>query len=167
MLNSTLYTGRSGTAGAIGPLLVQGADGKPRSLIRAASIIWLEQELKRRRIDTQNIWENPDDWYDYGDALDEWINDCATALAQAIVSSVAIIDFSAIIIDGSFPSWVRKRIVNETTKTLATLDHQGILLPQVLEGALGSQARAIGGATLPLLSRYLLDQNVLLKEMKS
>ena len=167
VLNSTLYTGRTGTAGAIGPLLVQGSDGRPRSLIRSASLIWLEHELKRRSIDTQNIWENPDDWYDYGEALDEWIFDCATALSQAIISSVAIIDFSAIIIDGSFPNWVRRRIVDETNIALNKLDHQGILLPQVIEGTLGSQARAIGGATLPLLSRYLLDQNVLLKEMKA
>lgn len=163
VLNSALYTGKTGTAGAIGPFLVQGSNNSARSLIRSASIIWLEHNLKSHGIDTQNIWENPDDWYDYGQILDDWIADCATSLAQAIISSASIIDFSAMIIDGSFPNWVRKRIVDETREALGRLDHQGIILPQVLEGSLGSQARAIGGAALPLLSRYLLDQNVLLK----
>ncbi len=38
-------------------------------------------------------------------------------------------------------------------------------LPEILEGAVGSRARSIGGASLPLFSRYLPDQNVLFKEL--
>jgi hypothetical protein len=37
-------------------------------------------------------------------------------------------------------------------------------MPDIVEGAVGAQARAIGGASLPLFSRYLSDTNVLFKE---
>jgi hypothetical protein len=37
-------------------------------------------------------------------------------------------------------------------------------VPDIIEGMVGSQARAIGGASLPLFDRYLLDHNVLFKE---
>lgn len=167
VLNSALFTGRTGTAGAVGPLPVQGPDGKTRSLLKTASIIWLEHELRRREIDSTAIWQNPDDWIDYGSPLDEWITACGEALAQAVIAASSLIDFGATIIDGSFPDWVRTRIIAATLASLETHDLQGIVVPQVLEGSLGSQARAIGGAALPLFSRYLLDQNVLRKETKT
>jgi predicted NBD/HSP70 family sugar kinase len=164
VLNSAVFTGRTGTAGAIGPLPVQGPDGKPRPLLKIASIIWLEQELQRRNIDPRPIWHQPDAWDDYGQPLDEWINACAQSIAQAIIAASSILDFGTTIIDGSFPDWVRRRIVSATKEALEQHDLQGIITPQVIEGALGSDARALGGAALPLFSRYLLDQNVLLKK---
>jgi len=42
--------------------------------------------------------------------------------------------------------------------------HQGIKAPVVLPGKVGSDARVIGSASLPLFVHYLLDQNVLFKE---
>ena len=47
----------------------------------------------------------------------------------------------------------------------AMIDLQGVILPEIVEGAVGSSARSIGGASLPLFSRYLPDQNVLFKEL--
>ncbi len=48
------------------------------------------------------------------------------------------------------------------------MDRQGgIVLPTIIEGSIGPGARALGAATLPpLFNRYLLDQNVLFKEMR-
>jgi hypothetical protein len=43
------------------------------------------------------------------------------------------------------------------------LDLQGVIIPDIIEGKVGSQARAIGGASLPIFARYLIDQNVLFK----
>jgi hypothetical protein len=44
------------------------------------------------------------------------------------------------------------------------LDTRGISDLNVLEGIVGRGARALGGASLPFFSLYLLDQNVLFKE---
>ena len=86
-------------------------------------------------------------------------------LAQAVVASASVIDFSAVVIDGGFPGWVRTRVVAETRAAIDRLDLQGVTLPEIVEGAVGSSARSIGGASLPLFSRYLPDQNVLFKEL--
>ena len=89
------------------------------------------------------------------------------ALAQAIVAAASIIDFSAAVIDGGFPGWVRERIVRATMREAEKLDLQGVVMPEIIEGAVGSQARAIGGASLPIFARYLTDQNVLFKEIEN
>ena len=94
-----------------------------------------------------------------------WIHETAGALAQAIVAAASIIDFGAAVIDGGFPSWVRKRIVAATIEAVARLDLQGVIIPDIIEGQVGSQARAIGGASLPIFAKYLSDQNVLFKEV--
>ncbi len=159
VLNSSVYSGRTGTAGAIGPMPVPDANGKPRQLIEAASIFVLEKMLRQNGIDPRPLWYSADEWIDFGKPLDEWIVATGQALAQAILSAVSVIDFGAAIIDGGFPSWVCERIVVQTKLAMAQLDLRGVVVPDIVAGEVGNQARSIGGASLPLFSRYLLDLN--------
>lgn len=165
VINSALFSGRTGTAGAVGPLPVSGKDGKTTQLLKIASVFMLEKLLRERSIDPRPLWYSADDWIDFGEPLEIWIQDSAAALAQAVVSAASIIDFSAAVIDGGFPPWVKTRLLAATRKALTALDLQGVSVPDLVEGAVGSHARAIGGASLPLFSRYLLDTNVLFKEL--
>ncbi|THF48691.1 ROK family transcriptional regulator [Allorhizobium terrae] len=165
VLNASLFSGRSGTAGAVGPLPVQRRDGKTVQLLKIASIFVLENLLREHGHDPKALWYSPNDWIDYGEPLEIWIRDSAAALAQAIVASASVIDFSAAVIDGGFPDWVRQRLVAATRDAVRELDLQGVLMPEIVEGIVGHQARSVGGASLPLFSRYLLDQNVLFKEL--
>ncbi|GEO84438.1 MULTISPECIES: ROK family transcriptional regulator [Alphaproteobacteria] len=165
VLNSSVFVGRTGTAGAIGPLPVRNKHGETRQLLEIASIFVLERLLKERGVDPQPLWYAANDWIDFGEPLEIWIRDCAAALAQAIIAASSIIDFSAAIIDGGFPAWVRTRIVKATLEEIGKLDLQGIVVPDIVEGAVGAQARAIGGASLPIFARYLIDQTVLFKEI--
>ncbi|AUX75067.1 MULTISPECIES: ROK family transcriptional regulator [Sinorhizobium] len=165
VINSALFSGRTGTAGAVGPLPVSAKDGKTTQLLKIASVFVLEKLLRERGMDPKPLWYSADDWIDFGEPLEIWIQDSAAALAQAIVSAVSIVDFSAAVIDGGFPPWVRARLLAATRKALQALDLQGVTVPDLVEGAVGSHARAIGGASLPLFSRYLLDTNVLFKEL--
>lgn len=165
VLNSAVFAGRTGTAGAIGPLPVRYRTGTTRQLLDVASIFVLENLLAERGIDSEPLWYSANDWVDFGEPLETWIRDAAVALAQAIVAAVSIIDFSAAIIDGGFPGWVKERLVHATIEEMDRLDLQGIIRPEIVEGKVGAQARAIGGASLPIFARYLLDQNVLFKEV--
>jgi hypothetical protein len=81
------------------------------------------------------------------------------------VAAASVIDFGAAVIDGGFPGWVRARIVKATVEAVARLDLQGVIIPDIIEGAVGAQARAIGGASLPIFARYLTDQSILFKEL--
>jgi predicted NBD/HSP70 family sugar kinase len=165
VLNSAIFVGRTGTAGAIGPLPVRGRDGESVQLLEIASIFVLENLLRDYGIDPQPLWYSADNWIDFGEPLEIWIQSTAKALAQAIVAAASIIDFSAAVIDGGFPDWVRERIVRATIREAAKLDLQGVVMPEIAEGAVGAHARAIGGASLPIFARYLIDQNVLFKEI--
>ncbi|ANL26382.1 ROK family transcriptional regulator protein [Rhizobium phaseoli] len=165
VLNSAIFSGRTGTAGAIGPLPVRDRNGETKQLLEIASIFVLENMLRERGIDPEPLWYSADDWVDFGEPMEVWIQDTAKALAQAIVAAASIVDFSAAVIDGGFPHWVRSRVVQATIDEAAKLDLQGVVMPEIIEGAVGAQARAIGGASLPIFSRYLTDQNVLFKEI--
>ncbi|EJJ27445.1 ROK family transcriptional regulator [Rhizobium sp. CF142] len=165
VLNSSIFSGKTGTAGAIGPLPVRGKNGETLQLLEIASIFVLENMLRERGIDPQPLWYSADDWVDFGEPMEAWIQDTAKALAQAIVAAASIIDFSAAVIDGGFPDWVRRRIVQATIHEAEKLDLQGVVMPDIVEGLVGAQARAIGGASLPIFARYLTDQNVLFKEI--
>jgi predicted NBD/HSP70 family sugar kinase len=164
VLNSSIYSGRTGTAGAIGPLPVRDKDGQNRQLLDIASIFVLENMLRERGIDPEPLWYSASDWIDFGAPLQLWIEDAAAALAQAIVAAASIIDFGAAVIDGGFPAWVRERLVKATIEAVGRLDLQGIVIPDIIEGMVGSQARAIGGASLPIFARYLTDHSVLFKD---
>jgi predicted NBD/HSP70 family sugar kinase len=165
VLNSAVFSGRTGTAGAVGPLPVRGKDGETRQLLDIASIFVLENMLRERGIDPQPLWYSADDWIDFGEPLEQWIQDSAAAMAQAIIAAASIVDFGAAVIDGGFPDWVRKRLVAATIAEVARLDLQGVIIPDIIEGKVGSQARAVGGASLPIFARYLMDQNVLFKDL--
>ena len=166
VLNSSVFVGRTGTAGALGPLPVRGRNGEIRQLLEIASIFVLENLLRDHGFDPRPLWYSADNWIDFGEPLEIWIQDTAKALAQAIVASASVLDFSAAVIDGGFPGWVRERVVRATIKAAAELDLQGVVMPEIIEGAVGPQARAIGGASLPIFARYLIDQNVLFKEIE-
>lgn len=166
VLNSTVFVGKTGTAGAIGPLPVRNKHGETKQLLEIASIFVLENLLQERGIDPQPLWYAATDWIDFGEPLEIWIRDSADAIAQATVAASSIIDFSAAVIDGGFPDWVRRRLVAAVNESFGRLDLQGIQVPEIVEGVVGSQARAIGGASLPIFARYLTDQTVLFKEIE-
>ncbi|WP_337268161.1 ROK family transcriptional regulator [Oryzifoliimicrobium ureilyticus] len=166
VLNSSIYSGRTGTAGAIGPLPVRGSDGQTKQLLEIASIFVLENMLRERGIDPTPLWYSADEWIDFGEPLERWIQDSARALAQAIVAAASIIDFSAAVIDGGFPGWVRDRLVRATRDEAERLDLQGVVMPEIIGGSVGAHARSIGGASLPIFARYLTDHTVLFKEIE-
>ena len=163
VLNHGLYSGRTGNAGAIGPMPVMNSDGKATTLIDHASIYTLEMSFKAKGFVLSHQWSEPEDWHSLGPLLDEWIEDTARHLAWAIVASSSVIDFQAAVIDGAFPSNIRQRIVDAIRVEIGELDTRGISDLSILEGIVGRGARALGGASLPLFSLSLLDKNVLFK----
>ncbi|WP_309083765.1 ROK family transcriptional regulator [Chelativorans sp.] len=155
-LGGRLFSGRTGNAGALGSLPVPAPDGAIRQLIDVASISVLERALIARGEEAGHLWTSPEDWGDLGPELDRWMDGAARGLAHAIVSAAAVIDFQSAIIDGWLPLPVRAEIVRRSTEHAATLDSEGLILPQIREGTVGHHARALGGASLPLADRFLV-----------
>lgn len=164
VLNGMLYQGRTGNAGALGsmPVAGEGTLGVVQ-LIRSASLYRLEQMIGNQGRDPSMLWTIPQDWDDIGQPLDAWIKDSSIHLAQAIVTAVSVIDFEAAIIDAACPPDVRTRLVSETKAQVAQLDQQGLSPFAIAEGTIGSDARAIGGASLPLLASFAVDRDIFLR----
>jgi predicted NBD/HSP70 family sugar kinase len=168
VLNGSVYSGRSGNAGALGSMPVAASRSPPgrlsQQLIRSASIYVLEHRLVAAGTDAGVLWRSPDDWDVTGEILDDWIAEVGNSLALAIAAATSVIDFAAAVVDGAFPASVRQRIVERTRDCSARLDRQGLSPVAIVEGTIGSRARAIGGACLPLLANFARDREVLFKE---
>ena len=166
VLNGSLFQGRTGNAGALGSMAVPGpgAVGMAQQLIRSASIYVLEKKLAATGSDPMLLWQNTGDWAEFGQTLDDWIDQASASLAVAALSAVAVLDCATVIIDGAFPVAVRGRLVAATREKVGSLDHQGLSPFTVVEGTIGGDARVMGGASVPLLSNFAIDRDVLFKE---
>ena len=165
VLNHALYPGRTGNAGAFGSMPFPTREGGQDQLIDHASVVLLEKMLLEAGRNPSSIWLTPEKWDGFGDIAALWIERTGRALAFAIATVCSVVDFEAVIIDGGFSADIRRAVTAAARRALAGLDLQGIAPPAVEEGLVGSAARAIGAASLPLFSRYHIDQSVLFKEM--
>lgn len=164
VLNNSLFLGASGNAGAIGSFPITRSDGKRGQLIDVASSLTLEARIKTAGLDPTLLWREDNGWERFESFIDQWIKEIAPFLAEAIIATSSILDMNAAVIDGGFPTWVRGRIVAETQKAMGTLDLSGIAEPLIVEGQVGAQARAIGGACLPFFDKYIMSSASILTE---
>lgn len=163
VINGSLLHGRTGYAGAMGPIPVPGPEG-PEQLIRHASTYQLERMLAAEGRDPLMLSRSRDDWSEVGPALDQWIALTAQSLAYASLVAASVMEFEAIIIDGAIPAAVRSRIVAGIQENLQKLDQRGIAPLRIVEGLIGVDARAKGAASLPLFANFIIDRDVLFKE---
>ncbi|MFO1070256.1 MAG: ROK family transcriptional regulator [Geminicoccaceae bacterium] len=160
----SLMVGRTGNAGALGSILVSGGPGGgPQQLIRCASLLGLERRLQAAGVDPMALWQSPDAWEEPAEVVADWLEAAARGLAEAIVSTTAVVDFEAVVIDGAMPPAIRTRLVERIRELVRGLDRQGLSPAEIVEGSLGSPARALGGATIPLLANFAQDREVLFK----
>ena len=82
---------------------------------------------------------------------------------MASLAAIAVIDFEAIVIDGAMPRAVRARLAAAVADTLGRLNTQGLSPVRVFQGTIGPDARAIGGAALPLLANFGHEREALFK----
>ena len=88
----------------------------------------------------------------------------AESLAYSIVAAIAVIDVETVLIDGAFPTHVRSRIIERTGAAVGRINRQGLSPFRLLPGSIGNAARAMGGASLPLLANFTQDREVLFKD---
>jgi len=161
VLNGGLFAGRTGNAAALGSMPVPDGAGGTAQLIDRASLVVLERRLREAGLPLDDLYDPTADWEGFGPHLDRWIGDAALGIAHAIAAAAAIIDFQAAVIDGAIPQKVQARLLVSVATALGQLDLSGIAAPELRAGSIGPVARALGGASLPLFDRYLLDQHTL------
>ena len=163
VLDDMLYTGKSGNAAALGSVPIVAQSGAQCQLVDVASLLTLEEMLHEAGHDSAGVWERQGDWAADAAVLEAWLDQAAQGLAQAIVASTCLIDFTSVLIDGSIPQEVREALVARTQRALAVVTVPGVKHPKVGAGTIGFDAKALGAASLPLSDRFLVDRDAFLK----
>lgn len=164
VLNGSLYLGRHGNAGALASFPITSARGRSEQLVHATSLAILEREIARDGGDPELLWRDLGQWQGAGPALERWMARAAEEVATAAAGVMAVLDCSAIVIDGAVPLHVRGQFVRAVEQALKNVDTQGLAEFPVLEGSVGADARALGAASLPLFDNFIINRNVLFKE---
>jgi hypothetical protein len=68
-----------------------------------------------------------------------------------------------VIVDGSFSREMLTAVLAQIDRALDRFSWEGIARPELLAGAVGADARAIGGALLPLYANFAPDRDLFLK----
>ena len=157
VLNGQLFPGRTGNAGGVGPMPVPGPDGTLQRLFDVASMSRLAEMMEAAGESADHLWEQHAEWRVSDHLLDHWIQHAAEGLAYATLSAAALVELEAVMIDGWMPTHVRAELTLRTDAALGRLDLSGVERPQVREGTVGAEARALGAAAIPLAQRYLID----------
>lgn len=160
VLNNSVYVGRQGNAGALGSIRSISPIGESMQLVDMASIHQLEARLREVDLDTRQLWEDPDSWTRLVRYVEPWLLQTAQELAKASLSICSVIDFEAILIDGSFPESLRDELVTRVRRYVATQDTRGLIPPKIEAGSIGGNARAQGAACEPIRAQFFLNTNV-------
>lgn len=149
VLDQKLFAGKRGNAGGFGPMRVPEQNGKDR-LVDHASLVVLEKALASADKKHVLLEDDESDWSGLEPEVSTWIDRAARSLAHAIVSSLSIIDFEGVVIDGSFPAEVKTTLVDAVKTNLKNIDVQGIDPPYIEAGSIGPSARLLGAAALQI-----------------
>lgn len=169
VLDSHLHAGLSGNAGAVGslPLWTAGADRQggaaPAQLLSVASLLRLERAyaaagLQLGAVGDTRALQQP--WLPHTQA---WLAEAAAAIAQAVQSAACLLDLEGVILDGNFSRDMLAALLAATTQALQRYDWEGVAQPALMAGTIGSDARALGGALLPLYANFAPDRDLFLK----
>lgn len=164
VINGSVYKGPNGNASSFGSMPIPDREGKASRLVDQASLFTLDQMIIDRGGKPKAINRDEQSWIEHEAIVNEWVSNVARGLSYAVISSLSLIDFPLIVVDGAFPPFIRKQLVEELTKQIDTLNQQGVNKPLIAEGNCGYIARALGAAGLVLSESFAIDQNTLFRE---
>ena len=171
VMDGHIVNGPRGNAGAIGsmpiglpPLGTRANANTPAQLLQLASGWQLEQALMAAGHDPLQVQQDAIMSPEFSAFTQPWLSQAAKALAMSATSAAALLDLDAIIMDGSLNSKLLQALIQQTEASLAQFSFDGIHQPKILAGRVGSHARALGGALLPLHAQFFPDKDIFLKQ---
>ena len=169
VIDSHLHRGANGNAGAVASLPLQVAHSRyqrelPPQLISHASLWDLEQRFREHALDPMAAYDARalfEPWLPY---TREWVDRAALSLAHCIVAGTAFLDVEAVVIDGVVAPDLLRELWARTGDALKAYNQEGLQgMPRLELGTIGSDARALGGALLPLHATFAPDRDLFLK----
>jgi predicted NBD/HSP70 family sugar kinase len=166
VIDSRPHAGIHRNAGAVASMPLEVANDTtrvPPQLVSQASLWELEQSFKARGLDPTAAYDERATEPPFAEDTDAWVSRAATALAHSVVSTTALLDIDAVVMDGSFCRPLLQRLIASTEQALGLYNWEGLWPAQVIAGSIGSDARALGGALLPLHANFAPDRDLFLK----
>ncbi|HTT72352.1 MAG TPA: ROK family protein [Anaeromyxobacteraceae bacterium] len=164
VLDGRLHQGPRGNAGAVGslPAVDEGGE-KPRQLLHKASGLVLEELLRRHGIPATAAHDERALGKKAWRATSVWLDDTGPALAHTVTAATALLDLEAVVIDGSMHRRVVDEVLLRTDRVLDRYCWEGITRPRLVLGSVGPDARAMGGAILPLYRHFAPSHELFFK----
>lgn len=164
VIDGHLHPGPRGNAGAVGSLPLPGLpDGGPTQVLHKASGLVLEQLLKKHEAPASAAHDERALASDLWGVTVQWLAEACPALAMTVTAATALLDLDAVVIDGSLHRLLIDEILRRTSRVLDGYDWEGIARPLLLGGSIGADARAMGGAILPLYAHFAPNRELFLK----
>jgi predicted NBD/HSP70 family sugar kinase len=166
VIDSNLYAGLHGNAGAVGSLPVGVAapgGAAPAQLLSTASLLGLERLYEEAGLETAAAYDERATQAPWAGHSARWVEQASVAIAMAVSSASCMLDPEGVIIDGSCSRALLDQLMAAVTGALDRYSWEGVQRPAVHTGAIGSDARALGGALLPLYANFAPDRELFLK----
>jgi predicted NBD/HSP70 family sugar kinase len=166
VVDSHLHSGLRGNAGAVGSMPLHSAQhrqGSPMQFLGVASLFSLEQRYIEAGLAADASTDERALQAPWLACTEEWLAQSASALAMVVSSAACLLDFDGVIVDGIMHRRLLARLLDATRLAMQTYNWEGVQQPPLYEGVIGADARAIGGAMLPLYSNFAPDRDLFLK----
>ena len=165
VIDGRLHGGPHGNAGAVGSMpLALGNGHAARQLLHTASGFVLEQRFVAAGIPAAAAHDHralsPDAWA----VTERWLDEACPAIAMTIATSTALLDLEAVVMDGEIDRQLMREMIRRTQAALDRIEWEGMVRPQLIEGTIGPDARAMGGAILPLYAHFAPTHELFLKD---
>lgn len=166
VIDSQLHGGLHGNAGAVGslPTGIAGVGREmPLQLLDRASLVNLESRLTAHGLDASAALDERALQKPWRRHTERWLAQAVPAIAFAVQGAACLLDLEGVVIDGVFSRELLQAMLDALTPALDRHDWQGVARPSVLPGTIGPDARALGGALMPLYANFAPDREVFLK----
>lgn len=166
VLDGQLHGGAHGNAGALGSVpLARSRAGRapPPQLLSVASLLNLEQAWVRAGLDPAADASGQALVAPWRRHTRRWLTQAGDAMAQALTSASSLLDVDTVIVDGNCSRDLLDALLQAVQQALPRYNWEGVMPPALLPGSIGSDARALGGALLPLYANFTPDRELFLK----
>lgn len=163
VLGGNLREGAKGNAAAVASIPIPNTSGE--QLVDKTSLVSLEDDLANTGLARTTLWKNPAAWVQCSELVERWVVRAAPWLAHAGLTAHALMELDGVVIDGAFPDWVRDNLCRRVAVELDQMNQEGLSSLPVISGTMGSKARVLGGAAMPLWVNFAPSSNALIKKM--
>ena len=164
VIDGHLHPGPRGNAGAVGSLpLADATLGDARQLLHAASGLGLELRFSSQGVPPAAAHDHRALAPELLPLTEQWLDEACPGLALTATTAAALLDLDAVVIDGSMDRRMIGEIIARTGRVLDGYSWEGIARPALVAGSIGADARAMGGAILPLYRHFAPSRELFLK----